>query len=200
MLDQQTSRNKTLELQNGKAQADLEEQMRRNTYLQRDNGKLKTENASINDRIREAVDRDRLQRTPSTDPNNIGSRWGRMVAGLGRPQYQGEKEPRLAPLPVLDESEASSQLPTPTAVCGTTTGVDGAFKAPGTTKGVVSDGETEKPTAGVETGDEQQKEKPQEENEAQDKKEESDDKPLGLLTGLRSQQQHNQVRCRWPSI
>ena len=30
MLDQQTSRNKTLELQNGKAQADLEEQMGRN--------------------------------------------------------------------------------------------------------------------------------------------------------------------------
>ncbi|KAM0697739.1 hypothetical protein Q7P36_002593 [Cladosporium allicinum] len=117
-----------------------------------------------------------------------------------RRRHQEEEEPRLAPLPVPDESKAPSQLPTSTAVCGTTTGNDGAFKAPSTTKGVVSDGETEKPTAGVETGDEQQKEKPQEENEAQDKKEESDDKPLGLLTGLRSQQQHNQVRCRWPSI
>ena len=164
--------------------------MKRNTYLQRDNAKLRTENASIKDRIREAVDRDRLERTPFTDPNNIGSRWKKMALGLGRPQYQGEKEPRLAPKPVLDEPEAPSQLPTPTAVCGTTTGVDGAFKAPGTTKGVVSDGETEKPTAGVGTDDEQQKEKPQ------DKKDESDDKPLGLLTGLR----YSQVRCRWPLI
>ena len=68
-------------------------------------------------------------------------------------------------MPVPDESKAPSQLPTSTAVCGTTTGDDGAFKA--------RDGETEKPTAGVGTDDAQQKEKPQ------DKKEESDDKPLG---------------------
>ena len=91
-------------------------------------------------------------------------------------------------MPVPDESKAPSQLPTSTAVCGTTTGDDGAFKA--------RDGETEKPTAGVGTDDAQQKEKPQEEDEAQDKKDESDDKPLGLLTGLR----YSQVRCRWPLI
>ena len=59
-------------------------------------------------------------------------------------------------MPIPDEPKAPSQLPKSTAASDTTTG-DG----------------------GVDTGDLQRKEKPQEVDEPQYKKEESDDKPLG---------------------